>query len=803
MIMFHRFIIKSNARSRIDIEEMNIFGRCPKLKIQIALVFSILSLLVNCQPQEKVTEKIDYVQMVYPLLDTENSRWFFFSSACRPFGMVNLSPDTEVDGAWGSGYRYHVDTVKGFSHIHAWQLSGLSVMPLALDRLFEEDISDRYSSSFDHGRENVSPGYHQLYLDRYDIDVELTSTKRVGFHKYNFKTPKPAILVNLNGQLGPSKIIDGSIRQVDARVFEGELTNAPTFRRPKPTSVFFRIELDTDIEDFTVSQNFGKCILKLPSGSRDVKMKVAISYTSIENATFNLNHELPHWDFERVVRESKDEWNSYLGRIKVGGGTYEQQRRFYTDLWHALQGRRVINDANGYYPDNTGEDFRIKRLPVSNEGLPLFNHYNSDSFWGAQWTITTLWQLVYPEIAEEFVNSLLQYYRDGGLVPRGPSGGNYTYVMTGASSTPFMVGAYQKGIRGFDAEEAYEALKKNHMPGGIMMRAGYEHLTEIGGGLDHYIEQGFVPYPTPGGGQRNGLHQKGGSLTLEYAYQDWCLAQFAKALGKKEDEAYFMKRSENYRNVFDTETNWIRPKDKNGKWRKPYDPYELNAGFIEANGAQGTWFVPHDLPGLATLMGGNEAAVAKLDRQFDEASKLGFTSGTSHAQELHPGYSRIPINYGNQPSIQTAFVFHHLGRPDLTQYWSREVVENVYQGLSTGSGYNGDEDQGLMGALAVLMKIGLFQMTGGNEADAVYQVSCPSFDRIEIELNPDYYEGQKFVIEAENNSKENRYIKVATLNGQELRELNLYHAQLVSGGKLNLKMYEGEASGTLQNTLTE
>lgn len=769
----------------------------------ILLVFVIV-LQASCQHQkEKVTENTDYTQMVYPLLDTENSRWFFFSSACRPFGMVNLSPDTEADGAWGSGYRYKVDTIKGFSHIHAWQLSGLSVMPLALDRLSEKDVSDNYYSPFDHDKESVAPGHHQLHLDRYDVDVELTSTKRVGFHKYTFVTEQPAILFNLSGQLGPSEIIDGSMKQIETRVLEGELVNAPTFRRPKPTSVFFRIELDTDIEDFSVSDKQGKFLLKLPSSSGEVKMKVAISYTSTENAKFNLDHELSHWNFEKVVQESKDEWNSYLSRVKVEGGTHEQQRRFYTDLWHALQGRRVISDANGYYPDNTGDDFQIKRLPITEEGLPLFNHYNSDSFWGAQWTINTLWQLVYPEIAEEFVNSLLQYYRDGGLVPRGPSGGNYTYVMTGASSTPFIVGAYQKGIRGFDAEEAYEALKRNHMPGGIMMRAGYEHLSEIGGGLENYIENGFVPYPTPGGTRRNGLHQNGGSLTLEYAYQDWCLAQFAKALGKTEDEAYFMKRSENYRNVFDAETNWMRPKNKNGKWREPYDPYELHAGFIEANGAQGTWFVPHDLSGLANLMGGNEAAVAKLNQQFEEASKLGFTSGTSHSQELHPEYSRIPINYGNQPSIQTAFVFHHLGRPDLTQYWSREVVKNVYEGLSTSRGYNGDEDQGLMGALAVLMKIGVFQMTGGSEADAVYQIASSTFDRIEIELNPDYYKGQKFIIETENNSEENKYIKTATLNGKEISTLNLDHIQVTNGGKLHLEMYEGKATDTSKNKVTK
>ncbi|WP_108423862.1 GH92 family glycosyl hydrolase [Flagellimonas amoyensis] len=749
--------------------------------------FLIVLFLVSVQlvKGQNSKEKMP-VDLVYPQLDTENSRWFFFSSACRPFGMVNLSPDTETDGAWGSGYRYKVDSIRGFSHIHAWQLSGLSVMPIDLGKIDMETTQKDYSSSFDHAKEEVSPGYHKLHLDRYDIDVELTSTKRVGFHQYDFNTENGAIVINLSGQLGPSKIEGGSLEQVGPGIFEGELTNAPTIRRPKPTKVFFRIVLDRDVEEVSNPWGDGKFILKLKGGTGKVKMKVALSYTSKENAKFNLEHELPHWNFEQIVQDSRVEWNQLLGRIKIEGGTDEQQRRFYTDLWHALQGRRTISDANGQYPDNTGDVFRIGQLPLSKSGEPLFDHFNSDSFWGAQWTINTLWQLAYPEIAESFVNSLLQYYKDGGLVPRGPAGGNYTYVMTGASSTPFIVGAYQKGIRGFDFDLAYEALKKNHMPGGMMDKAGYEHNTSLGGGLAHYIKDGYVPYPIPEGDF--GYHQNGPTLTLEYAYQDWCLAQFAKALDKKEDHGYFMARSKNYQNVFDTATGWVRPKNKTGEWLEPYDPFNHGIGFSEANGAQNTWFVPHDLEGLSELMGGKAKAVAKLNQQFEEAKKLGFTSGTSHAQELHPEYSRIPINYGNQPSIQTAFIFQHLGRPDLTQYWAKEVANTVYQGLTPARGYNGDEDQGLMGSLAVLMKIGLFQMTGGTEMEPMYQITGPIFDRVEIELNPDYYEGKSIVIQAENNEKQNPYIKTASFNGKKVKDFTLSHDLLVRGGTLQLKM---------------
>ncbi|MEP0713127.1 MAG: glycoside hydrolase domain-containing protein, partial [Algoriphagus sp.] len=313
--------------------------------------------------------------------------------------------------------------------------------------------------------------------------------------------------------------------------------------------------------------------------------------------------------------------------------------------------------------------------------------------------------------------------------------------------------------------------------------------TSKGGGLSYYLENGYVPWPNPEG-QRFGFHQGGPSLTMDYAYQDWTLAQLAKALGDEPTAQEFLTRSTYYKNTFDTETGWMRPKTVNGEWKTPFDAYEYGAGFNEANASQNTWFVPHDLEGLAELMGGREKAVAKLNASFEEASKLGFTSGTSHSQETHPEYRRIPVNYGNQPSIQTAFVFHKLGRPDLTQYWSRAVIKSVYSDLSPENGYNGDEDQGLMGSLAVLMKIGLFQMNGGTEIDPAYEISSPIFDKITISLNPYYYPGKEFIIKTEGNSPTSVYVKSATWKNQNLGNLELSHSQITGGGELRLEMSE-------------
>ncbi|WP_246474152.1 GH92 family glycosyl hydrolase [Arenibacter arenosicollis] len=763
-------------------------------KFYSGLIIGLLTAMMcySCKTEQAPSQNLSpnatsAVDLVYPHLDSENSRWFFFSSASRPFGMVNLSPDTELKGAWGSGYRYKTDTIKGFSHVHGWQISGLSVMPVSITPENKTTIYKDFYSKFNHDAEKVSPGYHYVEMERQGITAELTSTKRVGFHKYSFpKNGSPAILFNLNTLLGPNGNVNGTLEKIGNKTLSGELEMTPTHRRPKPFKLFFKIELDSEISAIAQDPDTGNYLVFTDENNRNVLMKAAISYTSTANATTNMDSELNHWDFQKVVDDSKAEWNGFLGRIKIEGGSETQQRRFYTDLWHALQGRRVISDFNGAYPDNTGDNLRIGQIPLDASGKPKFNHYNSDSFWGAQWTINTLWGLAYPDIMEDFVHSLIQYYKDGGLVPRGPSGGNYTYVMTGASSTPFIVSAIQKGIIKEDLEAIYQALKKNHMPGGIMEKAGYEHKTALGGGFKYYLKDGYVPYPIPEG--KFGGHQDGASLTLEYAYQDWTLAQLAEKLGHKDDYDMLMLRSKNYKNVFDKAVGWMRPKDVDGVWFKNYDPYEHEHGFIESNGAQSTWFVPHDIGGLAELMGGKEKAVEKLNEQFETAEKLGFAAGNSHAQELHPEYRRVPINYGNQPSIQTAFVFNKLDRPDLTQYWSRKVVGKVFSGLSPATGYNGDEDQGLMGSLAVLMKMGLFQMNGGTENDPVYELGSPLFDRIEISLHPDYYSGKTFSIKSKNNGQDQWSIKNASLDNEVLNGFSVKHSRVVKGGELELEL---------------
>lgn len=748
------------------------------------------------------SQKIRPVDMVNPWVDAANSRWFFFNSASRPFGMVNLSPDTGVNSDWGSGYRYHSDSIKCFSHVHDWQLSGVPVMPTIGD--FKGHLgNENYGSLFSHNKEVVKAGYHKVILDAYNITAELTSTTRVGFHKYTFpKSEQSHILFDFSTFLGPSDTQKGYVKKVNNHEIEGYAIMAPTIRRPKTLTVFFVAVFDKSFDTFKgwrkgqleevkesiEGERTGVYVSFKTTEGEIRKMKVAISYVSEEQARLNLKTELPHWDFDKVVTDSQNDWNNWLSRIEIQGGTPLEQSRFYTDLWHALLGRRIISDVNGKYSDMTGRERLIKQIPLDANGMPKFNHHNFDALWGAQWSLNTLWHLVYPEVTESFINSMLLMYNDGGLIPRGPAGGNYTFVMTGAQSTPFIVSAYLKGIRGFDITKAYEGMRKNHFPGGLMSKAGYEHKTFKGGGIEYYIERGYVPHPLTN--IKYGFHQDGSTQTLEYAYQDYTLAQMAKALKKTDDYNLFMKRAENYKNIWNPEIGWMWNRTLDGKWGEPVDILRYDNGWEEGNAAQYTWFVPHDVQGLINLMGGREAFTTKLNSSFEKAQKHDFVSGKSHDKETLEEYRRVYINYGNQPSMQTPFLFNFSGSPWLTQYWTRQIIDKVYSGISPDFGYSGDEDQGLMGSLAVLLKTGLFSTSGGTTPKPYYEISSPLFNKITFHLNPKYYKGKQFVIEANNNSANNVYIQSAQLNGITLNKPWVLHESVVNGGKLILNMGE-------------
>ncbi len=759
----------------------------------IFLHFFVLLSFQFVVAQEK-SSKYPLVDCVRPQIDTHKSRWFYFSSASRPFGMVSLSPDMSVRGSWNSGYQYDSTEVRSFSHVHCWQLSGIPVLPTTGEILGHKGM-EVYKSKYTHETEIVKPGYHKIVLDRYEIDAELTSTSRVGMHRYTYpKGQKANILFDIGAFLAHGSVDMASINQISNREVSGYAVMSATGRRRKPITVYFVAQFDQSFSEFGGWEkvNGQKVLVKkkviegkdiggyvtfghLKAGT--VLMKVGISYVSVEQAHLNLSTELAHWRFDDIVQDSYREWENELGKISVEGGTEQERIKFYTDLWHSLLGRHTFSDVNGKYVDNTGEQSIIRQVPLSN-GKPLRNTYNSDAFWGAEFNLNILWSLAYPKVMSEFVSTLVDYYHNGGLIARGPSGGNYTYVMVGDQAIPLIAAAYNKGIRDFDVAGAYAGSIKNSEPGGIRDYVGY--ATKPNNYMQHYIDKGFVPE----GILPKIMHSEGAALTLYFAYQDWCMAQFAKTMGKETDYKKYLARSFNYRYLFDPSQGWMRPRTLDGSWLKDFSPVGKGfnmPGFVESNSAIFTYYVPHNMGGLIALLGGNEAFVQKLNTQFELASSTNFiTDHGKHAENW--------VDYENQPSLHLAHLFSHAGAPWLTQYWVRRIKKEVFGDISPYGGYNGDEDQGQMGALGVLMAIGLFDVQGGASSDPHYEITSPIFDKVRIKLDSRYYSGKEFVIETKYNAPDNVYIQKVTFNGADYRSFKIPHTEVVKGGHLIIEL---------------
>ena len=733
-------------------------------------------------------------EYVNPLVDTHKSRWIYFSSACRPFGMVNLSPDTSVGDDWMHGYIYGQTNILCFSHIHCWQLYGVPVMPVTGEFHSPAGLAAA-ASPFSHADEVVHPGYHKVFLSRYGVKAEITSTTRVGFHRYTFPATDTARIAFDTGATLMAGMDASAVHQISPTEIAGYSVMSATPRRPKPCAVYFVAQFSKPMAAFGAWQN-GK-LLEPPvtrvagknagafaqfttKAGEQILLKVALSYVSEEEARENLAAELPGWDFDAVVRASYQDWNQWLGRIAVTGGTEAQKVKFYTDLWHALLGRRIVSDVDGSYCDNTGSQPAIKHVRLGADGKPLFPHYNFDALWGSQWSLAILWSFAYPEVMDGFCNTMVDMYRDGGLIPRGPSGGNYTFVMIGDQAAPFFAAAYSKGIRHYDVEQAYEGLRKNALPGGIRDHAGYEQGTNAnGGGMKYYVERGYVPEGIPS----KGMHRDGASMTLEYAYQDWCLAQFARALGKQSDAEWLARRSNNYTNLWDPSVQYMRPRQLDGSWLPDFQPAGPRAtrGFTEANSATYTHFVPQNVAGLIRLFGGPAPYVAALNRQFELAASHHFVSD-------HDQYGPPWVNYDNEPSTEMAHLFNFAGAPWLSQKWVRAVQATVYGDITPFGGYYGDEDQGQLGSVSALMAMGLLDVQGGAALKPTYQITSPVFDRVVIHLNPDYFPGREFVITTRHNSAANQYIQSAKLNGKPLDRYWFPHAVLAAGGTLEINL---------------
>jgi len=724
----------------------------------------------------KLREPADWVD---PFLGTATSRWMLYPGVSTPFSLVKLSPDNQRQ-QWKAGYEYLIENIAGFSHLHSWTMGGLLVMPttgtLKIKPGAENDPDAGYRSRFSHDNENAKPGYYSVLLDDYDIKVELTSTPRAGFMRLTYPQAEEArILFDLKTPTEYGyEVLDAIIKKVSNTEIEGfskqqsgryaswnEFTLHFVVRFEKPFESmggWAGDEIRPDITNIAGKGDIGVFVNYEDHGQGTMHLKTGISLVSIEQARLNLDREMGTygWDFDQVRKNAYKIWNNLLGKIEVEGGTFEDKVKFYTNMYRSYCARTILSDVNGKYVDMYE---KVQQAPEADSPV-----YGCDAFWNTFWNLNQLWTLVTPDIANKWVRSLLEIYDKGGWLPKGPAGLEYSSIMVASHEIPLIVSSYQKGIRNYDIDKAYEAMRHiQTTPGRAHPGGGYVGNRQ----LKSYMELGYVPV------------EKGPvSNTLEYAYDDWCVSQMAKALGKKDDYQYFSKRAANYKNVFDPDVGYARQKHADGRWVKEFSPYS-GRGFVEGNSWQYTWFVPQDVKGLIDLMG-REEFNRRLEEGF-EKSRLSNFNATGDR------FSQFPINHGNQPNMQAAYLFNYSQKPWLTQKWAREIM-NVYYGTGAINGYPGDEDQGQMGAWYVMSAMGLFEMDGGCSTEPIYEIGSPIFDRMVIHLDERYYPGRTFVIEARNNSQDNMYIQSALLDGKKLNQAWFYHRDLIDGGKLILEM---------------
>jgi predicted alpha-1,2-mannosidase len=769
----------------------------------VALLLAYVTLPAACgsEPSGTATAK-DPVDCVDPMIGTSSSRWMLYPGPSMPFGLVKLSPDNQQH-CWKAGYEYNIENIAGFSHIHSWVMGGLLTMPTTGELKIapgpEDDPDAGYRSRFRHATEVASPGYYAVTLDDYQVRAELTTTTRAGFMRLTFpQSDEARILFDLKTPTEYNYDVQwASIRKVSDREIEGfskqrtydsfsSLENeyivhfVIQFSKPfRSLGTWNNKQIQHDTEAVHGIDDIGCFVDYETKAGEVIQVKTGISLVSIDQARLNLTTEMDRfgWDFDAARAHARKTWSDLLGTIQVRGGTETDRIKFYTNFYRSYAARTICSDVNGKYVDMNEQVCQLAE--------PKSPMLGCDAFWNTFWNLNQLWALATPEVANQWVASLLAIYDRGGWLPKGPTGIEYSSIMVASHEVALINSVFQKGIRSYDVQKAYQAIRHvQTVPGTAHPGGGLVGNRQ----LAPYLRLGYVPHG-PGTLQHHfGTSQEGPvSNTLEYAFDDWNVAQMAKALGHTDDYRHFIKRAANYKNVFDVSTGYVRPRLANGQWADAKSKYRdtkrsdawVGMGFIEGNTWQYSWFVPHDVSGLLQLMGKNEFN-ERLEKGFIQSRKTNFNA----TGDLFVNY---PINHGNQPNMQAAYLFNFSGQPWKTQYWAREIVDKYY-GDGPSDGWPGDEDQGQMGAWFVMSAIGLFEMDGGGAVKPVYEIGSPLFDTITIDLDERYYPGKTFVIEARNNSATNRYIQSATLDGKPLTKPWLYHADLVDGGRLVLTL---------------
>ena len=724
---------------------------------------------------------------VNTMTGTAHSRWMIAPGPWMPFSMVKLSPDNQNRG-WQAGYDPIFESVGGFSHIHEWTLSGLLTMPVTGPLILE--VGDQfepfsgYRSLIDKSTEKAPLGYYQVHLTDYDIWAELTSTTRCGFQRYTFPEGKNArILLDLHfpseydfllDEVKITKVnehkIEGYSKQRTPNTWSGGITQEYT--------IHFVAEFDQPITntgvwtDKGIKENTSTIFSQHPKDAgmyvefdtdenQVVQLRTGISYVSIENANENLEEEIIKpfgWSFDDVVAYNRKSWDTMLNRLTIQSNDRREKERFYTNLYRSFCSRNTYSDVNGKWVD---ANENVQQLS-DKDHVAL----GCDAFWNTFWNLNQLWNLVAPEWSNRWVNSQLAMYDIHGWLAKGPAGMEYIPVMVAEHEIPLIVGAYQMEIRGFDEEKAFEAMKKMQTTPGKSVAGGYAGNRD----LEAYMKYQYVP-----------MNKGRFSNSLEYSFDDWTVSQMAKALGKEEDYQYFSDRSNWWKNTIDKEMGYARLRKSDGTWETDFDPFRSGANhhYVEGNAWQLTFFVPHDVPGLANYIG-NDRFLERLEWGFGESYKWRFNAPNDQ-------YWDYPVMQGNQQSMHFSYLFNWVKKPWLTQKWSRSIIDRYY-GYGLANAYLGDEDQGQMSAWFIMTSLGLFQTDGGCSVNPVYEIGSPIYPKVEIDLGNQFGRGDQFVIEAKNSSRKNIYIQSARLNGQSLQDFKFPASELLKGGKLELEM---------------
>lgn len=720
----------------------------------ICIIF--LGLFYSCKKTETKPRKL--TNYVNPFIGTDGPG-NTYPGATVPFGMVQLSPDIGISG-WDriSGYYYQDSIISGFSHMHltgtgAGDLYDILIMPTNSN--FSKRIKEnnfKPFSSFSHEKETASPGYYSVDLLDYGIKAELTATERTGIHKYTFpEDDKTQIHIDLGYALNWDSPMETYFNVVDNTTIEGYRKSTGW---AKDQRVYFVIKVSKPFNSYQLFKN--DTITTSPATAKNTKiileyatiegeqiiLKTGVSTGNIEGARKSLEIEAPDFNFEAIKEQAEVKWESELSKIEISTSNETQKHIFYTMLYQSMLAPTLLSDHNGNYK---GANDSIGKT----DG---FDRYDTFSLWDTYRAAHPLYTILHPERTSDMLNSLLAHYKETGLLPVWSMQGNETNMMIGYHAVPVIVDAYFKGIKNFDVELAYKACIAS--------------ATDNSRQIDEYMKLGYVPVDE---------HHENWSVskTLEYAYDDWCIAQFAKVLGKTEVYNEFLKRSDNWRNMYDSQSTFMRPKLKNGEFVAAFIPKEYSPYFCESNAWQYFWSVQHNIEGLAEFIGGKELFEKKLDTMFSlnplPEDKLPIFSTGMIGQYAH----------GNEPSHHVSYLYNYIEKPWKTQELVREILETQYK--DEPNGHCGNEDCGQMSSWYVFSSLGFYPV---NPAQGVYAFGSPIIDAATLNLE----NGKIFTVEAINNSSDNMYIQTIELNGKIIERNYIEHSEIMDGGTLIFTM---------------